>query len=263
MKTVIIPDIHLKTSFATRIINSEGADEVVLLGDVFDNYDDSPEENKRAAEWLNNILDDNRIIYLHSNHDCNYIGNNLDTACKGYTREKKTAIRSVLRSDIRSKVRYFHISQNVLFSHGGLHNSHIPYLINNDGLNAISEFLNSEIKYADRYLYDRIGKHWIFEAGYCRSGRAPFGGLLWSDFYREFTHVKGLTQICGHTCPPSGGREQIPHFRIQDKNNFNEYEVYTVPKVIDGTWSCGLDCHLAYYGVISNGLFKVCKYSDL
>lgn len=248
MKTLIIPDIHLKIDRAQRIINSEGADKIILLGDIFDDYGDTVELNVKAANWLNKLLDNENIIYLMSNHDCNYIGNNPKTWCSGFSEDKNTAIKSVLRPDVRNKVKYFHFENSILFSHAGLNR---PYVNNNK--DCLEEWLNSQIERADKYLFDNIGYSSFFDVGLCRGGRQPYGGILWNDFRGEFLHTEGLSQIMGHTICKTP--------LIKEGNNFVVWEEGA--RISDGSWSLGLDTNLHHYATMGKDLVTVKKYSDL
>lgn len=255
MKTLVIPDIHLKIDRAQRIINYEGADKVIFLGDIFDDFHDTPAQNAKAAEWLNNFVDKDNHVWLAGNHDTHHITRlNGSLLCTGFEREKQKEILKVLRKDILDKVKYYHYSDDILFSHGGLHNSYTPKH-DEFSIEDIPWWLDLDSKDADKVLQGASNRHWFFEAGYCRGGRAPFGGLTWCDFYREFMHINGLCQVVGHS------PRQQPHIKIDG-------EFVAIPcedrlYEIDGSWSLGLDTHLNHYAVIENKQLTIKKYSDL
>jgi predicted phosphodiesterase len=259
MKTLVIPDIHLKTDRAQRIINYEGADKVIFLGDVFDDFNDTPAQNAKAAEWLNNFVDKSNHVYLISNHDTQYVAPiNPQVLCAGFEMGKHVAISKVLRKDIRDKIQYFYLFEDILFTHGGLHKSFIPEHVNILGeftLDDIVWWLAQESKTANKFLFDRVGSpHWFFGAGYCRGGRLPFGGLTWCDFYREFMHLEGLTQVVGHSI----GR--TPHIKNKD-----QFQARQAPRFldVDGSWSLGLDTNLNHYMVMQGKKVEIKNYADL
>lgn len=254
MKSLILSDIHLKIDRAQRIINYEGADKVIFLGDIFDDFHDTPAQNAKAAEWLNDFVDKPNHIWVLANHDQQYITKfNSSFICSGYDKQKQKAIQSVLRNDILEKFKYFYFHEGVLFTHAGLHNSHIPKH-DEFSIQDVSSWLESESKNADKVLQGISQRHWFFEAGYCRGGRSPFGGLTWCDFYREFLHVFGLTQIVGHS------PNKHPSIKVSD-----EFVHKQAPNIldIDGAWSLGLDTHLNHYATIENKQLTIKKYSDL
>ena len=51
-RTLIISDIHLRWKLVDNIINEESPDEIIFLGDYFDDFGDTPEKNLVMAESI-------------------------------------------------------------------------------------------------------------------------------------------------------------------------------------------------------------------
>lgn len=245
-RIIVIPDIHDKIDNIEKLLNSESHDNVIFLGDYFDSFNGDQFEAIYTAEWLISSLKHKNRIHLFGNHDVHYLGNNNNTLCSGYTLAKKQAIRSFIKDEHISQLKWYHIQSNALFCHGGLHNSYITCAKN---LDAIDKYLNTQVEFANRSLFENKGYHWFMHAGVVRGGHAPFGGLVWCDFYREFQHVDGITQIVGHT-PRS-----YPHY-IDDKDHNHWFEDFK----IDGTWSLGLDTHLQHYALIEDNVCRIQRF---
>jgi hypothetical protein len=60
------------------------------------------------------------------------------------------------------------------------------------------DYIKNISEHALRHL--RAGSlHWMLEAGECRGGHSPLGGIMWCDWRREFKPVSGYNQVVGHT----------------------------------------------------------------
>jgi len=229
-RILVLPDIHLKFDRAERIIAAEGADSVICLGDVFDDFGDTPEQNKAAAEWLKNSLNKKNRIHLMGNHDLHYAKPNAFTICSGFTWEKHEVISTVLTKADWRKLRWFHLHKNFLFAHAGLTKQLFDGSVNWD----LWRFLKRETTEANKAL-EKGNTHWVFRAGYSRGGSTPFGGLTWCD-WGEFTPLDGIRQICGHT-PGLGVR-------------------------MKGDNIC-LDTHLNHYLIVKGRAVEIKSYADL
>lgn len=190
---IAIPDPHLRYKVIDQILEKENGnyDKIIMLGDEFDNFYDTPLQNKEMAEWLKPKLHNNKFICLYGNHDVSYFRPNI-CRCSGYTPEKEKAIKSVLEDKDWKKFKFFHYENNILFSHAGFSNKLLPI-----GAEPL-KFLKEQSKEATKCLFNNKS-HWILEAGKCRGGYKPYGGLLWDDFRYEFESISGLKQLFGHT----------------------------------------------------------------
>ena len=57
-KTLIVPDIHNKIDIVDEAIEAfkTSVDEIVFLGDIFDDFGDTLQDAKDSAIWLKNRL---------------------------------------------------------------------------------------------------------------------------------------------------------------------------------------------------------------
>ena len=94
MKTLIVPDIHNKIIEAESIIDHERPDNIVFLGDYFDDFNDSPIIAQQVAEWLKQSLKKPNRIHLIGNHDICYMTNG-DQKCSGWDGAKQMFINKV------------------------------------------------------------------------------------------------------------------------------------------------------------------------
>lgn len=197
-KYTILSDIHTNYERAEQIIKHEGADVNILLGDYFDEFGDTPEDNAQTAYWVKSNLGKDNYIFLLGNHDVAYFYPSTFTLCSGNTNAKLMTISEFLQpSDVR-KFKWFHwLDDKTLLSHSGLSEIFLPE--KGLPLNDIKQFLDEESKKAYIALAKKES-HWFFRAGFARGGRSqPVGGLTWLDWEDEFLPVKGLNQIVGHT----------------------------------------------------------------
>ena len=201
MKILVIPDIHVRHILAEKIISYVGpCDQIIFLGDYFDQWFDTPEHNEKTAIWLKESLKNPNRIHLIGNHDVSYIANGArQYFCSGYTFEKNQSINSILNWDDWSKMKVYHLHENILLSHAGLSKFYHDKF-NKNGKEFIS-FLEDEAKAAVLALKSAAPKtpcHRLFEAGPDRGGKGLVGGITWCDL-RNFVPVGNYTQIFGHT----------------------------------------------------------------
>lgn len=199
--TLIIPDLHLRWQQAQKIIDSVKADQIIFLGDFFDDFNDDPTSIGEMADWLENSVRQPNRIHLYGNHDVHYAYSARHLQCSGYADWKYFAIRDRIdHKHVWDQFKWFHILDGKwLLSHGGLHKFHLPAKIANlhadrpKFMRELEAYLTAESRKAFR------DGSWFTHAGYSRGGSQRVGGLTWCDFEREFFPVKGLNQIVGHT----------------------------------------------------------------
>lgn len=262
MKTIlIIPDVHNQIDRVERILKSESYDKVIYLGDFFDSFgEEFTELTIKTCEFLLQIVfPDPRSVIILSNHDVSYVGRNPITLCSGYTKAKNQTIKSFIKEEHRKFFKWFHIENNILFSHGCLNKSYIPEVLikknSLESMNLLNEWLSYESKQAYKTILDPFGSnHWFLNAGFTRGGNSTFGGLLWGDT-REFIQLNGLSNIFGHT----------PNKTPVLINKSGKYEINDFSKdiILDGTNSIALDTHLNHYGLLNGNKLTIKKYSDL
>ena len=78
-RTLIIPDVHNATERVEEVISEQGAgcDRIMLLGDYFDQFHDTPADAERVARWLMASTQDSRRIHLLGNHDLPYLAGEM------------------------------------------------------------------------------------------------------------------------------------------------------------------------------------------
>ena len=191
MRTLVIPDIHTRFEIAQQIIDLEAANRIVLLGDYFDDWTDSADSNAATAEWLKDKLEDPNIIALWGNHDQHYLLDNwIPWACSGFTRSKRTAIRSILKSDDTHTLRLAANVDGWLLSHAGFH----PRLLRR--MNGEDPVAVANGQVLEEMLAGKVPE--LVAIGRDRGGPAYTGGITWLDWH-SFRSTPGVRQICGHT----------------------------------------------------------------
>lgn len=233
MKTLIIPDIHHKTRQVATLLNRVSYDEVISLGDWFDDFGDTPQDAERTAGFLKDFLSDARHLTLIGNHDLPYITWDVQDFCSGFTSDKAYRIRSTIPKDLWNTW-----IQNKRVS---LYQFRSPYYLVHAGFDEYwgeSPLSGKEMP----YLLEG-SKHprpqWL-GAGKDRGGPLPVGGPLWVDFrvLRPASLLGDcsipLVQIVGHT--------QGRHIRQLSTKGFNTY--------------C-LDTTLRHYGILEDEVLQI------
>ncbi len=191
MKTLIFPDVHTRHIFVDEVVKREKPDRVVMLGDFFDQFHDTPSENRKTAKWLKQC----GYEWCYGNHDVHYAFSNPRMPCSGYEMEKKEAINEVMTHKDWEKGKFFIQVDDWLCTHAGLHPYHIPMMV--PGKSVIDWLWKQEC--IARARLNTQMEHWFWAAGMARGGSEHRGGILWCDFNMEFEPVPGLNQIFGHT----------------------------------------------------------------
>ena len=223
MIDLIIPDIHLKTDRADFILRKEPHDHATFLGDYFDDFGDTPADNSKTALWLKSHLDDLNKTFLLGNHDLHYRVVNNKTVCSGFSVPKFKAINTVLHPNDWNLLHVCSYVQGFFLTHAGVH----PCLFSKD-VKSLAELITEG--YQDT-IHDVFSPY--FAAGRSRGGSAEYGGITWLD-YREFTPIKGFSQIFGHT----------PSLEVR--------------RIVGGSSDnyC-LDTHMKHYAVIQDGVVSI------
>lgn len=270
--TLIIPDLHHRVDQATRIINAVGADEVITLGDYFDDFDDTAEMVKHTCGWLEWFVSKPNHIALMGNHEQGYRYTYKKFKCSGYEEWKYFIIHDNLPREVWDKIKWYHFLDNRwLLSHGGLHRRNLPSSITkfkDDRTKFISEidgFLQHHIQQGFRDAANNQNA-WIFSAGYARFGNIPVGGITWCDYLQEFVPIQGLNQIIGHTPQV----KQIKWSNINIKGNWVHPKLHKwtpTPEILDNpkcSTNICLDVHgNTHWAVWDGKTFTVGNYKDL
>ena len=207
LRTLILPDIHLRHEKAEQIIKSVKPDLTICLGDHWDDFGDTPQMISETSEWFHWSVNQKDRVHIAGNHCVHYwFKNNERIRCSGYEQYKSIIINDIVTKDDWEKLVFFHVlNDRWLLSHGGLHASWINPThfqvgkISEYTLPYIIRRLNSDTIDAKKRLYD--GKnHWFAIPGFSRSYNSPYyGGITWCDWNKEFHPIRGINQLVGHT----------------------------------------------------------------
>lgn len=245
-KILIFSDVHQDIAKVRRIVDAEGADFNVCLGDWFDSfYYDKNEHVRSTAEYLKNFVSEKRNISIIGNHCSSYLFPSIYSRCPGYEKRKFEIIMNVLgpsKDEVRNKSLWYIWIDDYLCTHAGLHPSFVKF---HPTIESIDAFLEIETKRANEKI--RNGSdYWVYAAGLDRGGFHDFGGLNWLDFDTEFEPLGNIKQIVGHT----------------NGENIRAHHSYGGIDIINAHNLC-IDCHLTEYLVITNGKLEIKKYADL
>lgn len=207
MRTLIIGDIHHKWELAEEIIAQIPHDQVVFVGDYFDDFGDSRNQTKRTARWLKESLYKPNRIHLMGNHDLSY--RNIRTGeGPGWSDRKHEVIRWIIKPEDWNKTRFFVWVDDFLVSHAGITAPQIPAMTQD-----FRAWLETENEKALQTLNGNHSgvpfKHWFWDYGFDRGGEKPNGGLIWCDWHDGF-YPTPFNQIVGHT-PFNRGRAGKSH----------------------------------------------------
>lgn len=224
-KAIIVPDSHQNLGFLNAILRKEDwFDYCVFLSDFFDTHRQIDNQLifgvKETCKWINSKLDDDRFIWLISNHDCAYIASykkdytktkpNSYYSCSGWTRNKAKNFNKYIDPRYFKKVELcVQLGDSLIASHAGFHYRMFqPYK---------SELQNIEELYEkwekEKFTFHLEPWHWIWDVGRCRGGIAMVGSPVWQDFFEEFIPLDNVQQIVGHsssqfnpTCKKNGAK---------------------------------------------------------
>jgi hypothetical protein len=206
--TLILPDLHLRWAQAQKIIDNVPHDEVIFLGDFFDDFGDDPQQVGEMCDWLEAAVKRKNWRFIYGNHDLHYAYAYRHLKCSGYADWKYFIIHD--RFDGRKIWDRFEwyvvLDGKWLLTHAGLHESNVPKDIAKLHTDR-PKFLKELSSYLDAQARLGLQGHsWCLNAGSSRGGHQAVGGIIWCDFNDEFYPVKGLNQIFGHTPQGQGAR---------------------------------------------------------
>lgn len=265
--TQIIPDLHLRWRHAQQILDSVQADEVIFLGDFFDDFGDCPQAINEMIDWLESIINRPNYIFLYGNHDLHYACPQEHLRCSGYAQWKHFIIRDRLNQKFWDHFKFYHfLDDKWLLSHGGLHNLNLPSKICD-----LHEDRPTFFRKVDEFLEDASTKafretSWFTHAGLSRGGLHRVGGLTWCDFEREFYPIIGLNQIVGHT-PQGLGFPKWCVLKKGERVSYRPYETWKPkPALVDdvnASVNIDLDVHLnLHWGLWDGTNLTVLNYQD-
>lgn len=235
-KILIVPDMHLRFKIVEFIIQKEIFDQIIFLGDYFDDFNDTEQMVEEEADWLLDSLNQPNRIHLLGNHDIAYyaeydwgdfntaINNNIFQPyyghkyyCTGFEYYKKIIIQEKLQEKDWNKFKLYHwITDNTLCTHAGFTNQlYTEYYNINKKYHDIHFLLKNEANIALKNI--KKGKHpnKLISAGISRGGKELVGGITWCDYFKDFTPINNINQIFGHTIL------SYPELKYDKNNNFN------------------------------------------
>ena len=87
MKLIVIPDLHQAPNLheMEASIAREAPDQIIFLGDYFDQFGDTPTDAAQMARWLTASMAQTNRVHLLGNHDLPYAWPSAYAArCPGY-----------------------------------------------------------------------------------------------------------------------------------------------------------------------------------
>lgn len=218
MKTIIIPDLHNRVDFVELALLSpvlQPYDNVVFLGDYFDDFYDTLQDTVNSAEWLKQSLHKPNRIHLWGTHDMWYaFPDNKFVIASGNTEYKANIINHILTEKDWNLIRPYYYEQNFLMTHAGIHpyligqyvtkhdQTFAKYVVDNQLSLSTQEIIDLIVKPATeealKDVKNNVFNSW-FEAGFARWGTQKVGGITWLDWQKEFQPIPDLNQIVGHS----------------------------------------------------------------
>jgi hypothetical protein len=239
-------------------------DRIILLGDYFDQFNDTPDHAYNTATWLKeHVLYNPKITALIGNHDQYYIWPWYDYLIgSGFHKMKSDAIRKVLNQEDFDRLKHFTIDQGYVLSHAGLTSQiwkEFKHIEADDFVTTIDSFakvLEDHIK-RNRNMISMNRPAELFMAGWDRGGSVRHGGISWGD-WTSFGPVKGINQIVGHTphvlpevlvqADTGSIKRYIAHHFIMDES-INRDRITSI--------NYALDTHNKHYIIIEDGKVEI------
>lgn len=236
MTTLVISDIHNKIHWiepALLVLKEKyDYDEVVFLGDYFDNFHDNHWVVMETARWLKESLTHSNRIHLLGNHDMPYrFPNNDSLGCPGWSPLKSKSVNSVMLLSDWEKTIPAYASNGWLFSHAGFSPQLCTHPVK--GFLPADELVSSAVKGIE--LLKANFPHPLFLPG-SRMGEPVMGGITWMDWDDEAEIYPGVKQLVGHT----------PDNCVRVKHS------------PEGEMHC-MDTHNKHLCVITNGQLEIIK----
>lgn len=278
-RTLILADIHHKTDQATKIIEKVDHDKVIFVGDLFDDFNDTPEMVRNSCEWLEWFVNNPNHIMIFGNHDAQYAFPYQTFRCSGYAQWKYFIVHDNINPKLWDKLQWFYFLDNRwLLTHAGLHKLNVPPEVTKHRKNrkefieAITCYLQTEIRKGFNNAANENGS-WVFNAGASRWGSQRVGGITWCDFQREFYPVKGINQIVGHTPNEQGNAQwcylgpKMKTEKDKPQYRYDNGEVFFKPEDLDNpdlSFNLGLDVWKSmHYGLWDGKQLTIGKYDSL
>lgn len=205
MRTLVIPDLHHNVGWVRPFLARTPHDEVVFLGDYFDDFGDGPEDALATAMWLRDAIEIPNAVFLMGNHDIPYRFPEVDFLhCPGFDDAKCRAVAPILDSEAWARFRLFHASQGWIISHAGVSVDVFGHPHQGWSAETIAAVCDEALAKA----HERQ-PHRALAWGVDRGGPDRFGGITW-QCWSSFRPILGWNQIVGHTPGHRVRRKQGP-----------------------------------------------------
>jgi len=242
MRTLVIPDIHNHIDWIEPFLKLVPHDNVVFLGDYFDDFFDTPDDARKTAQWLKFSIHQLNRKHIFGNHDIPLaFPHNTNLFCPGFTREKCKAVNSIIsKEEWDEKFDLVYFDQGWTLSHAGFHPAALPYF---------PDMANMDQAYLARASDEALNhaacgyKHPLLDQG-SRMGFPTKGGCLWLD-WSEFKPSPNINQIVGHTPSSEIRKHYLPNMKDCISENY-----------------C-IDTNNKHIGVIENGKFYTIERDSL
>lgn len=203
-KRLILGDPHGHYDSIEKIYNLENPDEVIILGDYFDNFHGS---DQSIIDCFENILKlreqhlakgKGDFIMIIGNHDFHYMEyserySGYRTTYAGYAHVR---LEELLQNNV---IKYIHVDSinKIIYSHAGVTNTWCNEHLNSTNINDLTNFVNS-LSY----------KHFLFtyKGNSDYYGNSIYQGPLWvrpqslyADPFKDSVSGEYYSQIVGHT----------------------------------------------------------------
>lgn len=241
LKRLVLGDIHGHWDNLKKIYDLEDPDEVIILGDYFDNFNGSDQSIydcyrdilQLRGDHLANKTGD--FIMLIGNHDFHY--NHWYEKCSGY-RSSMAVKNAIILNSYSQHLKFVYLDEvnNTLYSHAGVTKhwlkENLQDKYDKDSYKYINEFNHEYFKYTKK------------GGDICRTGETIYASPIWcrpdSLNIDAINNEKGepLIQIVGHThedfpkCFNFGGYEMKCDLETLNKN-IDDVKIFvmdTMPK---------------------------------
>ena len=202
-KRIIIGDPHGRWEFINKIYDKEKPDEVIILGDYFDSFEISPEEQKICYDNIINLRKEhihkkkgNKFIMLIGNHDMHYMDEKFGR-CSGWNPYTCSLAMFRLCRDWDAeilKMIYVDEINKTIYSHAGISQAWFDIWIKSKSLGDINTIETKAFAFTYRDGGDIYGSSiyssplWIRPEGLKKTPYKDINEIIWS-------------QVFGHTEP--------------------------------------------------------------
>jgi hypothetical protein len=260
MKTLVWPDVHHRVGLLRKVLENHGEkfEKRIFLGDWFDQFNDHPDHAKRTAEYLAELMEDPRNVFIEGNHDTSYRFQQPNFLCSGFTWDKCRFINSVLSYNHWEKFKLFEYEQGWLCSHAGVHPRIFEHPILGTTVGEIQRLCDQAKDAIRSGIY-----HPVYGCGKAAGGPEIVGGITWLRWY-QFRPIPGLNQIVGHTIISQPGviyarQKKYTHQGVTREwldcvdTNWEQFRNMPPKPGKVCTWNWNIDTNNAHFAVIENG----------